>query len=360
MPIPRTVPVGVPGERRAVYDPRMSAADPETWLVNTAAGLYCVPGGFHIDPMRAVDRAVITHGHADHARAGHRHVLATPETLAVMRVRLGPRCAETLEPLETGAECRVGEVTLRLAPAGHVLGSAQVVMEHGGARAVVTGDYKRRPDPTCRPFQPVPCDLFVTEATFGLPVYRHPEAGGEVARLLAAMALQPERTFALGAYSLGKAQRLLALIRAAGETRPAWIHPALARLCDVYAAFGLDLGELRPVDDLTEADLPGALVMAPPDSLPAAARGRPGAPPMRVQASGWFGVRARTRQREVDLPLVISDHADWTELTDTILEVGAPRVWIMHGPHAALAHWAGGHGIAARPLPPARPVDDAA
>src|ERR1700688_4800990 len=152
----------------------IAAPRPESWIRATPGGLYCEPGDFFIDPAVPVDRAVITHGHGDHARPGNRHVLATPQTVAIMQSRLGDEAGGVLQPLAYGETLRLGDVSLRLAPAGHVLGSAQVVREHGGSRITVSGDYKRRPDPTCAPFEPQACDVFVTEATFALPVFRHP------------------------------------------------------------------------------------------------------------------------------------------------------------------------------------------
>ena len=190
---------------------------PETWLRVTPEGLHCLPGGFTVDPVRPVGLAVITHGHADHARPGHGAVLATPETLAIMRARMGEgRAGESQQPLRPGEEVAHNGVRIRLAPAGHVLGSAQVCLEWQGSRAVVSGDYKRARDPTCAPFEPVPCDVFVTEATFGLPIFRHPPADGEVAKLLRSVELFPERTHVVGCYALGKCQRLIALLREAG------------------------------------------------------------------------------------------------------------------------------------------------
>ncbi len=307
------------------------------------------PGGFHVDPVAPVERAVITHGHSDHARPGHRHVMATPATLAIMRRRLGDGAGGTLQPLGYGEAVRVGDVTVRLVPAGHVLGSAQVVLEHAGARAVVSGDYKRAPDATCAPFEPVFCDVFVTEATFGLPVFRHPPAHGEVARLLHSMTVFPERTHVVGAYALGKCQRVITLLRAAGYDRPIHLHGALMPLCDLYRDAGIDLGELRPATVADAAELRGALVLAPPGAI-ADRWARRLSDPVVALASGWMRVRQRARQRGVELPLVISDHADWDELVDTLRDVGAPEVWVTHGREEALVHQAGRMGIRARAL----------
>lgn len=327
-------------------DPAANIAD---WLRPTAAGLACLHGDFVVDPVRPVDRAVITHGHADHARAGHGHVLATPETLAIMRARYGEACAGAMQPAGYHEPIHVGDVDVRLVPAGHVLGSAQVVIDHGGARAVVSGDYKRRRDPTCPPFEPVPCDVFVSEATFGLPVFRHPDDHAEIAKLLASVGVFPERTHVVGVYALGKAQRVIRLIREAGWDRPIYIHGALQALCDLYRAFGQSFGTLLPATGASRTDLAGALVLAPPSAL-ADRWSRRMADPVSAMASGWMGVRARARQRGAELPLVISDHADWDELTATFAEVGAEEIWITHGREEALVHWARTRGLNARAL----------
>jgi putative mRNA 3-end processing factor len=323
---------------------------PETWLRVTEAGLWCEPGGFFVDPLRAVERAVITHAHSDHARPGHAHVLATAETLALMRERLGEeRAGGTQQALRYGEALTVNGVRLWLRPAGHVLGSAQLCLEWRGARAVVSGDYKRRPDPTCPPFEPERCDVFVTEATFALPVFRHPPAEQEIARLLRSVALFPERTHVIGCYALGKAQRLIALLRAAGWDRPIPLHGALARLCALYERLGVPLGPLPAATVAGKEKLAGAIVLAPPSAI-ADRWARRLAEPLPCLASGWMRVRQRARQGGVELPLVISDHADWPELLATCEEVQAPEVWITHGREEALIHALGQRGIRGRAL----------
>lgn len=326
------------------------ASHPETWLRVTPQGLCCLPGGFHIDPLRPVERAVITHAHADHARPGHRHVLASAETLAIMRARMGEeRAGERQQALAIGETIRLDDVEVSLVPAGHVLGSCQVVMEYRGSRAVVSGDYKRRADPTCAPFVPIPCDVFVTEATFGLPVFRHPPVKGEIERLFHSMALFPERTHVIGCYALGKCQRLIASLREAGYDAPIYLHGALRGVCDVYEQLGVRLGELRPATVAEKAALAGAIVLAPPSAI-ADRWARRLADPVTGLASGWMAVRQRAKSRGVELPLVISDHADWDELTATLRDVGAPEVWVTHGSEEALIHQAGLMGIRARAL----------
>ncbi len=325
----------------------------ETWLYPSDAGLYCAPGGFYIDPHRAVDRAVITHGHGDHARSGHRAVLATPETIAIMKVRYGVACAGAFQALGYGDAVTLNGVSVRLAPAGHILGSAQIVLEWAGSRAVISGDYKRAADPTCQPFELVPCDVFVTEATFALPVFRHEPAAAEIQKLLASLAAEPDRTHMVGAYGLGKCQRIIALLRAAGYDQPVYLHGAMTALCALYAQLGIDLGDVRPVagqdpKKLSERMM-GGIVMCPPSAL-GDRWSRRFNDPVSAFASGWMRVRGRARQRAVELPLVISDHADWAELLDTIIATGAAEIWVTHGRDDALVYQLAQMGRTARAL----------
>jgi putative mRNA 3-end processing factor len=309
----------------------------DSWLRVDSKGLLCRPGNFYVDPSGAVPRAVITHGHSDHARAGHDHVLATRETLAVMRARLGSAARLGTQAAAYGETVRLGEVSIRLVPAGHVLGSAQVVIEWQGRRVVVSGDYKRSADPTCAPFELVPCHLFITEATFGLPVFQHGDASLEVVKLLASREQFPERAHLVGVYGLGKCQRVIALLRAAGYERPIWLHGALAECCALYESFGVALGELKSATAASREELKGEIVLAPPSAL-ADRWSRRLPDPLTAFASGWMRVRARARQQGVELPLVISDHADWKELTRTIDETGADEVWVTHGREEALIY----------------------
>ena len=327
---------------------------PADWMRVTPLGLYCEPGDFYVDPARPVSRAVISHGHADHARPGHDSVLATPETLAIMAARYGAdRSGREQQALGYGESLTHRGVRITLVPAGHVLGSAQVVLEWRGSRIVVSGDYKRAADPTCAPFEPVACDVFVTEATFALPVFRHPDAAHEVRRLLDSLALFPERAHVVGAYALGKSQRLIALLRHAGYDRPIYIHGALANLCGLYGRLGHDLGPLEPVPKGLKRGHPpilaGEIVLAPP-SAEATPWARRLADPVTCAASGWMTVRQRARLRGVELPLVVSDHADWDELLRTCAEVQAPEVWVTHGRDDALVHALGLRGVRGRAL----------
>jgi putative mRNA 3-end processing factor len=322
---------------------------PEDILMPTPSGVCCKRGGFHIDPTRPVERALITHAHSDHARAGHGAVLATQETLDMMRLRYGENFAGSAQTAIYGEGVNLGGAKVTFHPAGHVLGSAQIAVEADGLRIVASGDYKHVADPTCAPFELVACDVFITEATFALPVFRHGDADGEIAKLLRSVALFPERAHLVGAYSLGKAQRVIALLRKAGYLAPIYLHGAMEKITHYYVDRGIALGELRAVRGASKAELAGAIALCPPSALKDIwARRFPD--PLTAFASGWMRVRARARQYGVELPLVISDHADWDGLTATIAATGAGEIWVTHGQEDALVHWCGTQGLKARPL----------
>ncbi len=319
------------------------------WIRPEPQGIYLPPADAWIDPAHAVARALVTHGHSDHARGGHGQTVATAATLAIMGLRYGvmPEGAQSVDYGETIA--LPGGIRATFVPAGHVLGSAQILLERDGQRVVVTGDYKRSPDPTCAPFEPVPCDVFITEATFGLPVFRHPPIAEEIARLRETQAAHPQRCVLVGAYALGKAQRLIAELRRAGHDAPIFLHGAMERMCALYREWGIDLGELRPAAGVAKAELAGHIVVCPPSALNDRwSRRLPD--PITAMASGWMRVRQRARQRNVELPLVISDHADWDELTKTITEVNPAETWITHGREEALLRWCALHPRKARAL----------
>jgi len=314
-----------------------------SWIESHPEGIYVRPADAWIDPSQPKPKALITHGHSDHARGGHGAVLATPETLAIMEVRCGPQNGQAAAYDEI---VPMDGVDVRFVPAGHVLGSAQIVLEHKGERVVVSGDYKRRPDPTCACFVAVPCDIFITEATFGLPVFRHPETGSEIDRLLHRLHSDPSRCVLVGAYALGKAQRIITELRARGHEQPIYFHGAIERLNQLYESFGVPLGELRHAGGATKQEMAGHIVIAPPGALNDRwSRRLPD--PVTAMASGWMRIRQRARQRNVELPLIISDHADWDELTTTIRELEPAEVWITHGREEALKHWCLTHQIKA-------------
>lgn len=263
--------------------------------------------------------------------------MATPETLAIMKLRYAT--TDGAVPISYGETIRLkGGVDATYLPAGHVLGSAQILLEHAGERVIVTGDYKRRPDPTCPQFEVTPCDILITEATFGLPLFIHPPIAQEIGKLLTALSDNPDACVLVGAYALGKAQRVIAELRAAGHHEPIYLHGAMEKMCRLYEEWGVPLGELRLVSDHTKDEMRGAIIVCPPSALNDRwSRRLPD--PITAMASGWMRVRQRARQRNVELPLIISDHADWGELTRTIEEVNPQESWITHGREEALLRW---------------------
>ena len=297
-------------------------------------GLYCPAGDFYIDPWRPVARAVITHGHGDHARRGMGAYYATDPTLPILVWRLGQ---QKYHVHEYGVPFALGHAKVSLHPAGHVLGSAQVRVEVDGEVWVASGDYKRQTDPTCAPFEVVPCDTFITEATFGLPIYRWPDTRAVVSDIVQwreECALRGEAAI-LYCYALGKAQRVLAELKAL-DTAPVWLHGAVAKGVDVYRAAGVEMVETRAVMGADKnQSYAGALVIAPPS-----AAGSPWVRRFRGAqhgfASGWMRVRGNRRRGNYDRGFVLSDHADWPALLTTVQETGATRVIATHGNTDAL------------------------
>lgn len=322
--------------------------DTPRWIKAEPQGILLPTIGWWIDPSQAVGRALVTHGHADHARGGHGEVLATKATRDIISLRYetpaGGRAVAYSETIQIG-----DSITATFIPAGHVLGSAQILLERRGERIIVTGDYKRRPDPTCLPFEPTACDILITEATFALPVFTHPPIEREIERLLAARRANPQRAILVGAYALGKAQRVIAELRRASYHETIWLHGAMTAMCDLYVRNGIDLGALAQVADAQRDSLKGQIVICPPSALNSVwARRLPD--PVNAMASGWMRVRQRAVQRNVELPLIISDHCDWNELTSTILEIAPQETWITHGREDALLHWCAMQQIRARAL----------
>jgi putative mRNA 3-end processing factor len=320
-------------------------------LVPRPEGLWCEAGRFFIDPVRAVDRALITHAHSDHARPGHAHVLATRQTLDIMAIRMGERFAAATQAAQWGEMIRIGDASVSFHPAGHVLGSAQIRIEANGQVIVVSGDYKRRADPTCAAFEPVACDVFITEATFGLPVFRHPDTRDEITKVLDVLARSPERSVVIGAYALGKAQRVIRALRDAGYDRPIHLHGSMIPLCAYYQSQGIELGDLRPatVESGRRGDFSGGVIIGTPSAI-ADKWSRRFPDPVVAFASGWMRIRQRAKQGGVELPLIISDHSDWDELTATISELNPQEVWVTHGREEALVRWCALHQRVARPL----------
>lgn len=315
----------------------------------TDQGLHCAAGGFHIDPWRGVERALITHAHGDHARAGSKQYHAAVTSLGLLERRLGADAR--IEPHGFGVPIRFGDALVSFHPAGHVLGSAQIRIEVGGEVWVVSGDYKRDPDPSAETFQVVPCDTFITEATFALPIYRWPPAAQVVDELMGwwGACAREERTAVLFCYALGKAQRVLAEVALRSE-RPVHVHGAIETLLAPYRALGIRLPETRSVlEHDGRAGLAGELVIAPPSAFGSTWMRR-FKDPSTAFVSGWMQVRGNRRRRGFDRGFVLSDHADWPGLLQTIHETGAKRVFATHGYSDTLARYLNEHGLEAAPL----------
>lgn len=323
----------------------------------TQKGIYCPAGDFYIDPWRPVERAVITHAHADHARAGHGQYLSTDGTLPVMRHRLGDIRAQTLR---YGSPHRIGDATLSFHPAGHVPGSAQVRVEVAGEVWVVSGDYKLEDDGLSTPFEPVRCHHFISECTFGLPVFHWEPQADVAADILAwwAEGAAQGQTCVLAAYSLGKAQRLMHILR--DGPGPLLTHAAVEATNDILRAQGLNLPQTVPLTPETNPkDHPGALIIAPPGALDSAALRRFG-PARSAFASGWMRLRGVRRGRGVERGFVISDHADWDGLRDAIAQTGAENVYVTHGYTDIFAKYLNECGYHAEVVPTQFGLTDAA
>jgi len=324
------------------------SSDPEHLVVVTAEGLYCPAGGFHIDPWKPVQNAVITHAHADHLRHGSaRYILARPGA-PIAKLRLGGD--RELAPIEYGTRLSLGATTVSLHPAGHILGSAQVRIEYGDRVWVVSGDYKRQSDPTCAPFEPLQCDTFISEATFALPVYRWPPTSQVVGEIFRWWRSNRERGLAsaLFCYALGKSQRVLAELLAY-TNEPVYVHGAVDSLIGVYRRAGVEMVPTLPIPADRRTDFKGALILAPPGAV--------GTPWMRRFGehstgfcSGWMRVRGDRRRRGYDRGFVISDHADWPGLLESCRATNARRVLLTHGYSDALTRHLCESGIEASAL----------
>ena len=317
-------------------------------LTLTNRGLYCPSGDFYVDPWQPVERAVVTHAHSDHARWGMGQYLCSQQSELVLRRRVGEDAAITALPY--GEKLQMGSVNVSLHPAGHILGSAQVRMELNGTVAVVSGDYKTDPDPTCAAFDPVKCDLFVTESTFGLPIYRWPneqEVFADINRWWKGNQATGKTSLLMG-YALGKAQRALAGVDP--SIGPIFLHGAVEAMTGDYRRTGVALPQTQLVLDQGKGyDWSQALVIGPPSAA--------GTPWLRrfgdvstAFLSGWMAVRGARRRRAVDRGFVLSDHADWAGLLAAITATRASEVWVTHGYTAQMSRYLTEQGIDAKPL----------
>jgi putative mRNA 3-end processing factor len=322
------------GKQHAVALRSMSAP---SLLRTDDRGLFCEAGGFHIDPWRPVERAVISHAHGDHARGGSAAYLAAEPSIPILRRRIGD---VRIEGVPFGERVRMGEATVSFYPAGHILGSAQVRVERGGEVWVFSGDYKRRPDPTCEPFEPVACQTFITEATFALPIYRWDDTAAVAREILDWWDANREagRASVLFCYALGKAQRILGEL-ARFTDRTVFVHGAIEALNECYRRAGVEMLPTRPVAETVRGQsFAGELVLAPPAAGGSTWMRRFGSTSTAF-ASGWMRVRGTRRRRGFDRGFVVSDHADWPDLLRTTEETGAERVLTTHGYAEPLARY---------------------
>ena len=300
--------------------------------------LYISPINTYIDPSKPVENAIITHGHADHAKPGHKNVLATKETINIMKIRYGENCAQNFQELKLNKSLKIDDVEITFYPAGHILGSVQVLAEYKGEKINFTGDYKTKNDKTCENFEPVRCHTLVTEATFGLPVFQHPNEHNEIKKLLRSLELFPNRPHIVGVYALGKAQRIIGLLRQQKYDKEVFIHGALEKLCNYYVEEKIFLGKLLKINLKDKKEYQGQIILAPPSAIKNL-WSRKFEDPIICQASGWMSIKQRAKQSLVELPLIISDHADWNELTQYIKLTGAENVYVTHGREEAIVHW---------------------
>lgn len=299
-------------------------------------GLYCEKGEFFIDPWRPVDQALITHGHSDHARPGSTHYVATAPSEAILRQRLGPQLR--LQGVEYRMPLKFGETWVSFHPAGHILGSAQIRVEYGQEVWVVSGDYKRCADPSCSPFEVVPCHSFITEATFGLPIYRWQSGSVTAQEIYQWWQANQERPSILFCYALGKAQRLLSELGRLSD-RPIYLHGAIASLTQLYRDQGVALAPTQPASAMPSGyDYRGDLVLAPPSAYRSSWMKR-FKQPQTAFASGWMAVRGARRRQGYERGFVLSDHADWPGLIQTVQDTGAEKIYVTHGQTDVLSRY---------------------
>ena len=307
------------------------------------------PLNIFIDPQYPVEKAIISHAHADHAKSGHDKVLATKETIDIMKIRYGENCAKSFQVINYGESLKINDVEITLYPAGHILGSAQILINFKGQKTLVTGDYKTVDDKISTPFELIKCNTLVSEATFGLPIFRHPNANEEIKKIITSLNKSSQSTHLIGCYALGKAQRVISLLRDSGYKEKIFIHGALEKICRYYMNNNIKLGNLEKISNLKDFDFKNNIVIAPPSALKDR-WSRRFKNKISSQASGWLSIKQRVKQNQIEIPLVISDHSDWNELTKTITNTRAEKVLLTHGNEEALVYWCKKKGIDAFPL----------
>ncbi len=311
--------------------------------------LYIEQIDAYIDPYKPVKNAIITHSHFDHAKPGHENVLATKETIEIMKIRYGVNCARNFQVIKYNDEIIMNNIRIKFVPAGHILGSSQILISNKKNKILITGDFKTINDKSCVSFEETKCDFLITEATFGLPIFKHPNPRSEIKKLTNEIKKKDDQTFLVGAYSLGKSQRLISLLREVGYDETVFIHGSLKKICDYYVKNGIFLGSYEHVKNKKEKDLINKIIIAPPSSIKSSWSNRFINKKLCL-ASGWMTIKQRVKQNQIEIPLVISDHSDWFELTNNILNSQAKKVWVTHGREDALTYWCKENSINSKPL----------
>ena len=308
------------------------------WLKKKREGLYCVPGNFFIDPVFPVEKALITHAHTDHARPNNKSIFSSKETIELMHLRYGESYCSDFQIARFDEKIKINDVTVQIHPAGHILGSIQFLINYRGYRLLISGDYKRTKDKTCLSYEPVKCDTFITEATFGLPIFNHPNDESEVKKLIKSIKANVNKTHLIGVYALGKCQRLITLLRNLGYDETIYLHGALTKISDFYSKNNIKLGNISNISECSRSEYANKLVLCPPSSLNDK-WSQKFKNVLKGYASGWMRIRQRVKQKNIELPLILSDHADWGEILKTVNDVNPNEVLVTHGREEALVNY---------------------
>ena len=305
------------------------------WLIKKKEGLYCIPGDFYIDPLYPVKNALITHAHTDHARPNNHLILGTKETIEIMKIRYAKSYCTNYQVINYNSPLTINNINITFIPAGHILGSSQILIEYNGCKVLISGDYKRVEDKTCKSYENKKCDIFITEATFGLPIFSHPSDKDEIKKLLKSVIKNNQKSHLIGVYALGKCQRILSLLRDAGYDETIYLHGALMKITDYYVSVGVRIGKVKNTSDLNLSELKNQIILCPPSALHDK-WSRKFKNPIKGIVSGWMNIRQRIKQKNIQLPLIISDHADWNDILLTTEENNPEKVLVTHGREEAL------------------------
>ena len=305
------------------------------WLIKKKEGLYCIPGDFYIDPLYPVKKALITHAHTDHARPNNNLILGTKQTIEIMKIRYAKSYCTNYQVINYNSPLTINNIDITFIPAGHILGSSQILIEYNGCKVLISGDYKRVEDKTCKGYENKECDIFITEATFGLPIFSHPFDKDEIKKLLESVIKNNQKPHLIGVYALGKCQRILSLLRDAGYDETIYLHGALMKITDYYVSEGVRIGKVKNTSNLNLSELKNQIILCPPSALHDK-WSRKFKNPIKGIVSGWMNIRQRIKQKNIQLPLIISDHADWNDILLTTKENNPEKVLVTHGREEAL------------------------